>query len=158
MAYLAYYPVALVAAFFALTGAALAACTDVGTIDLNKYPDSNIREIQTGLRAEWETRLRPTMSEIDPSRLEPGQRDGISAGLRILRPIDDLDELDSLDQNYTARITAEVIQVVDRDGNSAFDVRRDGDWSLLAWEAPRAGLQTGRLWVADEAGLRGFEP
>ncbi len=44
---------AAVLTFFALTGAALAACTDVGTIDLNKYPDSNIREIQTGLRAAY---------------------------------------------------------------------------------------------------------
>jgi hypothetical protein len=37
-------------------------------------------------------------------------------------------------------------------------VRRAGDWSLLAWEAPSARLPDGRLWVGDGAGLRAFLP
>jgi len=113
---------------------------------------------QTGLRAEWEARVRPTMSEVDPARLDPEHRHGASAGLRILRPVDDLDRLDSVDGRYTAWVRDGIVQVVDPDGANVFDVRRDGDWSLLAWEAPRAGLPDGRLWVADEAGLRGFRP
>lgn len=113
---------------------------------------------QTGLRAEWETRLRPTMSEIDPNELDPEHVDGATAGLRILRPNHDRRRLDSVDRNYTAVVTDEVVQVLDPDGANVLDIRRDGDWSLLAWEAPRAGLSQGRLWLADEAGLRGFEP
>ncbi len=43
-------------------------------------------------------------------------------------------------------------------GGESFTVRRDGDWSLVAWEAPNALVPDGRLWVSDTSGIRSFRP
>ncbi len=37
-------------------------------------------------------------------------------------------------------------------------LRRDGQWTYVAWEAPHAQLTNGRLWVADGLGLRCYIP
>jgi hypothetical protein len=33
-----------------------------------------------------------------------------------------------------------------------------GEWNYVAWEAPRARVPRGRLWVSDGFGLRAFTP
>ncbi len=87
--------------------------------------------------------------------------------MRILRNngMQDL-ELASHDRSLTVTIADDVYLVRelarDAEGNEAlldrFAVRRSGDWVYVAWEAPRSDLLRGRLWISDEAGLRGIEP
>ena len=40
-------------------------------------------------------------------------------------------------------------------GQARFDPRT-GDWVFVAWEAPKAMVPNGRLWVSDEKGLRSY--
>ena len=44
------------------------------------------------------------------------------------------------------------------DPQAGFAVLRSGEWSFLAWEAPREGLPSGRLWVSDAAGIAAYQP
>jgi hypothetical protein len=44
------------------------------------------------------------------------------------------------------------------DDKPSITVRREGMWTFVAWEAPRAQLSRGRLWVADGLGLRSYLP
>ncbi len=38
------------------------------------------------------------------------------------------------------------------------NVRRSGEWTYIAWEAPNVAIPHGRVWISDEAGLRAFTP
>jgi hypothetical protein len=60
---------------------------------------------------------------------------------------------------WTVEVHDEVFLVRERaQGGRSFCVRRQGEWSYLAWEAPNVRAPLGRLWISDGAGLRGFEP
>lgn len=50
--------------------------------------------------------------------------------------------------------------LVRRGGNEpdAFTISRAGRWHFVAWERPNALCPRGRLWIADDAGLRSFLP
>jgi hypothetical protein len=50
--------------------------------------------------------------------------------------------------------------LVRRGGNEpdAFTISRAGRWHFVAWERPNALCPRGRLWIADDTGLRSFLP
>ena len=37
-------------------------------------------------------------------------------------------------------------------------VERTGEWIYVAWEAPKALVPNGRLWVSDESGVHSYVP
>jgi tetratricopeptide (TPR) repeat protein len=39
---------------------------------------------------------------------------------------------------------------------TGFSARREGDWSYVAWESPKAFVPEGRVWVSDKGGLRAY--
>ena len=53
---------------------------------------------------------------------------------------------------------ASVSVEVDYDPEEDFSVEVVGNWAYVAWEAPNAKSSAGRLWISDDAGLRGYEP
>lgn len=60
---------------------------------------------------------------------------------------------------WTVEIEDEIYRVHPKGtGNAGFPVHRRGDWSFVAWDAPRGAASQGRLWIADDGGLRCFEP
>ena len=85
---------------------------------------------------------------------------GHDAGLAVLRRrAASGHHLRSPWSDWTVRVEEEVFRATPPDDlGGGFAVRRAGDWSLLAWEAPSARLPRGRLWVGDGAGLRAFLP
>ncbi|MEM7310526.1 MAG: hypothetical protein AAF682_27875, partial [Planctomycetota bacterium] len=58
---------------------------------------------------------------------------------------------------WTAEVREAEIIAYGKDGRG-FTARRNGEWEYIAWEAPKALLPYGRLWVADEDGLRCYRP
>ena len=48
-------------------------------------------------------------------------------------------------------------RVIAPDGRG-FTAERHGAWIYVAWEAPKAFVPLGRLWVSDESGLRAYLP
>lgn len=123
-------------------------------------PDGVRAHFKSGDLAEWTTRLRPSLETNSPIPADDAHRHGADAGLRVLRnKIESANELESPGGIWTVEVRDELFWVR-KSGDEAegFAVRRNGQWSYVAWEAPRAGLRQGRLWVSDEAGLRAFEP
>ena len=118
-----------------------------------------LAKFRSGLAAEWDRRLVPVKSESS-APVDDALRFGSDCGMRLLRN-KGAGEL-SLDSHgfvwsVSVEDTAYVVTNAET-GLEAFAVRRSGDWIYLAWEAPRAELLGGRLWISDAAGLRGFEP
>ncbi|MDP6539657.1 MAG: DUF4388 domain-containing protein [Planctomycetota bacterium] len=86
-------------------------------------------------------------------------RFGHDAGLAVLRRRADAERrLRSPWNGWTVRVEEEAFLAQRPGSDEGFAVRREGEWSLLAWEAPSARLPGGRLWVGDGAGLRAFTP
>ena len=84
---------------------------------------------------------------------------GHDAGLAVLRRrAGEGRRLRSPWNDWTVRVQDEIFRATPPDLGQGFAVRRAGEWSLLAWEAPSARLPEGRLWVGDGAGLRAFTP
>lgn len=67
-------------------------------------------------------------------------------------------ELASPWSTWRAEVLPEEVVVRRTGSEQTFRVRRTGDWSYVAWEAPNALIPEGRLWVADGDGLRSFLP
>ncbi len=68
-------------------------------------------------------------------------------------------QLDSPWSNWTVDIQDEIYAIHERgSAPKSFPVRRQGEWSYIAWEAPRGSATNGRVWIADESGLRSFTP
>jgi tetratricopeptide (TPR) repeat protein len=110
-----------------------------------------------GTVATWKARLGP---DVAVSSESPSASAGHDAGLAVLR------RRGTLERALASPWTDLGVEVEERQflvrrratGEVLFAVRRDGDWSFVAWEAPRARLANGRLWISDGSGLRGFEP
>ncbi|MBK8179184.1 MAG: DUF4388 domain-containing protein [Planctomycetes bacterium] len=124
---------------------------------------------QAGVRARfsdgrellWDTRLRPETMEksADPAAGEADR--GSDAGLSILRRRDASEGFKFKSQwtDWAISIQGEGYLVQEQSEEAYwFSVRRLGDWSYVAWEAPTARTPAGRLWIADGAGLRAFVP
>jgi tetratricopeptide (TPR) repeat protein len=114
---------------------------------------------------EWKTRLKPETitGEVSPSEQEHGDDGavaGTSAGLAVLRRrTSSATSLESPWTELNLEIGAEVYSVrVPGATDPLFTVRRNGDWTYVAWEAPHALIPRGRLWISDGKGLRSFTP
>ena len=81
-----------------------------------------------------------------------------SSGLAVLRrSADSPDTLTSPWNGWRIEVRSDSYRVLAESG-MGFTVERHGDWLFLAWEAPKAFVPNGRLWVSDEGGLRSFTP
>lgn len=111
-----------------------------------------------GRLATWTTRLKPTLEES--SDLDLGAEFGADSGLAVLRRGESGTRFhDSPWTDWSVEITDEVFRVRrEGDPEGGYAVTRSGDWTFLAWEAPRPGLEEGRLWISDGSGLAGYTP
>ena len=119
-----------------------------------------VARFRSGEVALWESRLKPLAGPDLEGSGDPAGREGSEAGLLILRNRAGADRrLASYGGAWAVEIEEEHFRVVPagKDGE-AFAVRREGDWVFAAWEAPRVGVESGRLWISDGAGLRAFRP
>jgi hypothetical protein len=121
----------------------------------------------SGRECRWDARLKPEITDlakdatIELTAAEHDATRGSDAGMSLLRRRDSgLGAThDSPWSPWTVEVRAETYFVHERtEGGHSFFVRRQGEWSYLAWEAPDVRAPVGRLWVSDGAGLRAFEP
>lgn len=117
-----------------------------------------------GTYAIWESDLEPSIYPAVSRDLLEIERDSPyddgSPSVRVLRAGRGLPpELASDWTDWRVEIE-EDHYLVRRNGEQSeqFTVRREGKWAFLAWEQPNVFMPSGRLWVSDEAGLRGFLP
>ncbi|HUR27643.1 MAG TPA: DUF4388 domain-containing protein [Planctomycetota bacterium] len=119
-----------------------------------------------GREAVWDTRLKPELSEpaAAGAPLLPAEAETVRGGdgglsLMRYRDVHRGAEHRSRWTDWTIEIQDEVYLVHDLALRSrSFTVRRQGDWSYVAWEAPNVKTPQGRLWISDGAGVRAFAP
>jgi hypothetical protein len=119
-----------------------------------------------GREAIWDTRLKPEHGELSaPSgTLTPAEKEtlrGVDGGLSVMRYRDVTRGAEHRSRwtNWTIEIQDEVYLVHELvELSRSFTVRRQGDWSYVAWEAPNTKTPQGRLWISDGAGVRAFAP
>jgi tetratricopeptide (TPR) repeat protein len=124
---------------------------------------------RNGNVAEWESRLKPEIlanGDVDMASAshrtdaDGDARHGSASGLSVLRRrTDGGTHLDSPWTEWSVDVKDGVYSVHAKgSAQAAFTIRREGDWSYVAWEAPHTLIPRGRLWVADGKGLRSFLP
>jgi hypothetical protein len=122
-----------------------------------------------GRVAEWESRLKPesiTSGDVDPTvggrraGEDADARHGSASGLAVLRRRSDGGtKLDSPWSDWSIEVEKGVYSVRRKESKEpVFTVHRTEDWTYVAWEAPHSSIPRGRLWIADEMGLRSFQP
>lgn len=124
--------------------------------------------LRDGRVATWTQRLKPSITRPDAPASEADAPDPDSvanvrtftSGMQVLRaPAGGERKLDSPWTPWTVEVRDAVFLVQRRDdAGQGFAVKRQGEWNYVAWEAPHGLLPTGRLWVADGAGLRSYLP
>ena len=126
-------------------------------------PEGVVAHLADGRYVRWDTRLAPALETMQPDEtlrraVEADALRGSLAGLEVLRRgAGGAEALDSPWTSARVEATEDAFRIVDRDsGEELFFVRREGDWTYLAWEAPHTLLPNGRLWISDAAGLRAF--
>jgi hypothetical protein len=107
----------------------------------------------------WSDRLEPLFYQADSLVGREIGRDALLPGnLSILRRgVGSGNELTCPWNGWGTRVRADDYQVASPDGRG-FTAERKGEWTFVAWEAPKALAPHGRLWVSDEGGLRSYLP
>jgi len=114
-----------------------------------------------GRVAVWTDRLEPvfynadttvqsgseTDRELQPSSTMVVLRRGVDRELELVSPWND----------WRAEVRPDDFRVISPEGKG-FTAERHGEWTFVAWEAPKAFVPHGRLWVSDEQGLRSYLP
>ncbi len=119
---------------------------------------------EDGRVAQWNDKLEPQIFKdsvlFEASSLSAGSGDRASLDLAILRRSAAAGtSLPAPWSEWVVEVESEFYRVVRTRGlPGTFTVRRQGAWSLVAWESPNALVSDGRLWIADEAGIRSFRP
>ncbi len=114
-----------------------------------------------GRSALWASRLEPERVEepmaIAAERVMPM---GSDCGLAVLRRrASDKEFLNSPWVPWSVEVgEKEFIVRYENSDQKGYSVRRVGDWTYVAFEAPSNKATQGRLWISDGAGLRAFEP
>ncbi|MCY2961835.1 MAG: DUF4388 domain-containing protein [Planctomycetota bacterium] len=122
--------------------------------------DSVWIRFRNGKAFRWSERLLP--EEADAASLtapaEPGQ--GSNSGLAILRRRTSAATTFACPwAPYTVEIGDELFTIRSSvTGERGANVRRSGEWTYVAWEAPNVSIPRGRLWISDDKGLRAFAP
>ncbi len=111
--------------------------------------------------AVWEDSLTPRFYDKDSSFLNGGERgleSAVPATMAALRRhASEGSSLTSPWTYWTVEIREDEYFAQGPDGKG-FTAARHGEWSFAAWEAPKALMPMGRLWVSDENGLRCYSP
>jgi hypothetical protein len=116
------------------------------------------RRLDDGRVVRWTERVRP--EEIEDADLPDLDRDGARAGLAVRRRAEvGLRPFDSPWSGWRVTLEEDAYRVRPAaEDAGGYAVRRDGDWSFLAWEAPTPGAPAGRLWISDGAGIAAYGP
>jgi hypothetical protein len=142
-----------------------------GPLDLSAAPAEGPTLTRNGiwLRLEderiaiWQVTLQPTYHEPGSSFLQAGQgtltglEDAPSCFTFLRRSASSGAILTAQATGWSVEAQDEFYLVSAPDGHG-FTARKSGDWGYMAWEAPKALLPLGRLWVSDAAGLRSYRP
>jgi len=138
-----------------------------GPLDVHSAPVNGPEATPHGARVRfhdgrelvWTSRLTPESEHqvADGEDLAPDR--GHDAGLALLRRNPQTNVLAPPWSDWSVEV-GETDFIVRRSNASdpEFGVRRVGEWNYVAWEAPRARMPRGRLWISDGFGLRAFTP
>lgn len=122
--------------------------------------DSAVVRFRNGKVYAWTERLLPT--EVDPTAITApaDPNEGSNAGLAVLRRrTSSATTFPCPWSPYTVEITDALFTVRSSvSGERSVNLRRAGEWTYVAWEAPNVAIPHGRLWISDEKGLRAFAP
>ncbi len=121
-------------------------------------PEGALARLDDGRVVRWTERVRP--EEIEDADLPDLDRDGARAGLAVRRRAEvGLRPFDSPWSGWRVTLEEDAYRVRPAaEDAGGYAVRRDGDWSFLAWEAPTPGAPAGRLWISDGAGIAAYGP
>jgi len=115
-----------------------------------------------GRVAVWTDRLEPTFSDTESMVLASAASSGSDPdrGSTLVVLKRGVDRGSSLVSPWTGMtvIVREDEYLAAGDDRRGFSAERRGAWTFLAWEAPKALVPYGRLWVSDEGGLRSYVP
>jgi tetratricopeptide (TPR) repeat protein len=118
-------------------------------------------KFRDGKTALWTTELAPAMSVPGQgAALECTPADTDADRLAVLRrSVTSATSLKSPWTGWTVEIGEKGCGLVgpgEREASAS--IRREGQWTFVAWEAPGAQSPQGRLWIADGLGLRSYKP
>jgi len=112
--------------------------------------------------AIWRETLEPTYHAPDDTFVQdpdstPGDETAPSTFEYLRRSANGPTRLKCTSTGWTVQVREGDYLALGPDGKG-FTARRNGDWTFLAWEQPKALLPYGRLWISDEDGLRSYRP
>jgi hypothetical protein len=113
--------------------------------------------------AIWQDALSPTYHDPGSPFFQDGrdQLTGVEAAptsFTFLRSTTQtVTKLSTPTTGWTVEVRDDHYMIRGQDGRG-FTARKSGIWEFVAWEAPKALLPRGRLWVSDEDGLRCYRP
>jgi hypothetical protein len=142
-----------------------------GPLDLPAAPSEGPTLTRNGvwLRLEdkrlaiWQDSLKPTLLEPGSPFYQEGREkltgveDAPSSFTFLRKTANGGATLKSASTGWTVEARDDHYLVLGPDGKG-FTARKTGDWTYVAWEAPKALLPLGRLWVSDADGLRSYRP
>ena len=110
----------------------------------------------------WEDRLAPKFHESEDSFLNGGGDNALESAVpatmtALRRHAREGSSVVSPWTNWTVEVREDEFFAFGP-GGEGFTVSHHGDWVFVAWEAPKALMPEGRLWVSDEKGLRSYRP
>ena len=117
-------------------------------------------QFKDGRVAVWSDRLEPIFYQADAlvngGPLAAGNL--IASEVQLLRrSAGSASELVAARTGWRVVVTDKEYRVLSPDG-LGFSAERTGEWSYVAWEAPKALVPLGRLWVSDAGGVRSYLP
>lgn len=105
----------------------------------------------------WTNSIEPSFFENESyADLEDDDLDSGSMAV-LRRRVDQGQELTSPWNQWKVEVHDEEYRILNPEG-IGFSVQRQGSWVYMAWEAPKALLSKGRLWISDAAGVRSYLP
>jgi len=113
-----------------------------------------------GRVAVWSDRLEPLFYQADSMvGGNPLTKDTpTSSNVAVLRrSAGSASELVSPWNSWRVQVTDSEYRIFSPEGR-VFTAEKRGDWIYVAWEAPKALVPCGRVWVSDEGGLRSYLP
>jgi len=113
-----------------------------------------------GRVAVWSDRLEPTFYQVDAmvAGADPGRDGDPSSSVAMLRRSADQGSLFVSPWNgWKVRVVDGEYHAISPSGRG-FAAQLQGEWNYVAWEAPKALVPSGRLWVSDEGGVRSYAP
>ncbi|MEZ6013919.1 MAG: DUF4388 domain-containing protein [Planctomycetota bacterium] len=117
--------------------------------------------LRSGKVARWRASLRPTLEDVGSTPpLSDDFRFGATFGANVAYGRGRADgAVDAPTGRWHAEVGEDAILVTKPgDPSATFPVAKRGAWSYLAWTPPAPGASEGRLWIADEAGVRAVLP